>query len=500
MTTNNAATNAQDAFVKKTIDTLSDLPNVVWELAEEQPGNGSFFTNSSGYGGASSMQFWAPHMVGLIKAYEGGGTWEGTTYPGKPYKHPVGIGSMSSQDPDDQALYSSTVDWIAPTISSNWANQAPGIVSTNNQSKVVINDTDHSFDSATLLNPDGTVNDTKLRNYLWENFTSGAAGVLFMDPYDIYLPGTNPVRNTCSSPLNGVCTSGLDTKYEPFRTELGYLQSVASHLALINMTPQGTLSSTGFALASTVPTAAEYLVYAPNGGTFDVDASVTTDLLNVVWIDPSTGSSSLAGTVQGGMVLSFTSPFNGDAVLYLVDVAGHNGNPLTDIAPPSIPTGLMAAGVSASEIDLSWNASTDDVGVAGYVIYRNGLPIATAATTSYQDIGLGASTSYSYTVSAFDAAGNRSEQSIGAAAATLTPGVGGNGLPTSPGWYPLPNTTMQAVCPPNGFGGSATTSTTLAMEWSMPGEEEWRIPCGTASSFGAEATRIMKATRSILWT
>jgi hypothetical protein len=327
MTTNNAVTNAQDAFVKKTIDTLNDLPNVLWELAEEEPGNGSFFTGTSGYGGASTMQFWAPHMVGLIKAYEGGGTWEGITYPGKPFKHPVGIGAMSSQDPDDQALYSSPVDWLAPTISSNWSNQAPGTVSTNNQSKVVINDSDHSFDAATILNSDGTVNNPKVRAYQWENITDGAAGVLFMDPYDIYLPSTSPVRNTCSTPVNGICTGGPDAKYEPFRTSLGYVPPMETKLDLVKTTPQPSLSSTGFCLADAVASGAEYLVYAPNGGAFTVNLSATTHNLNVQWIDPTTGAVTNAGTVIGGSSSqSFTPPWGSshDAVLYLVDVAGHN--------------------------------------------------------------------------------------------------------------------------------------------------------------------------------
>jgi Big-like domain-containing protein/collagenase-like protein with putative collagen-binding domain len=328
MTTNNAVTNAQDAFVKKTIDTLNDLPNVLWELAEEQPGNGSFFTGSSGYGGASSMQFWAPHMVGLIKAYEGGGTWEGITYPGKPFKHPVGIGSMSSQDPDDQALYSSPVDWLAPTINTNFANQFPSNVSTNNQGKVVINDSDHAFDVGSILNPDGSLDTAQTSPYLWENLTSGAAGVLFMDPYVVNLPSGSPIRNTCLAPfVNGICTGGLDSKYEPFRTELRYLPVVAAMLDLVKTTPQPNLSSTGFCLADAVASGAEYLVYAPNGGTFTVNLSATTHNLTVEWIDPTTGVPTIAGTVIGGSSSqSFTTPSGSshDAVLYLVDVAGHN--------------------------------------------------------------------------------------------------------------------------------------------------------------------------------
>ncbi len=91
---------------------------------------------------------------------------------------------------------------------------------------------------------------------------------------------------------------------------------------------------------------------------------------------------------------------------------------LFDAIPPSAPSGLIATVVSSSQINLSWNASTDNTAVAGYRIYRDGTQIATSANTSYSDAGLAASTAYSYTVSAYDAAGNSSSQSVSASATT----------------------------------------------------------------------------------
>jgi chitodextrinase len=92
-----------------------------------------------------------------------------------------------------------------------------------------------------------------------------------------------------------------------------------------------------------------------------------------------------------------------------VTVNSSNTPPVTvDITPPSVPTGLTAMAISASQVNLSWNPSTDDVGVAGYNILRNGTQIATTTATSYSNIGLQASTTYTYTVVAFDAAGNKS--------------------------------------------------------------------------------------------
>jgi chitodextrinase len=92
----------------------------------------------------------------------------------------------------------------------------------------------------------------------------------------------------------------------------------------------------------------------------------------------------------------------------------------SDTAAPSTPTGLTATAVSSSRIDLAWTASTDNVGVTGYRVYRNGTLLTTLGNvTSYQSTGLSASTTYSYTVQAIDAAGNASGQSASASATTL---------------------------------------------------------------------------------
>jgi chitodextrinase len=89
-----------------------------------------------------------------------------------------------------------------------------------------------------------------------------------------------------------------------------------------------------------------------------------------------------------------------------------------DTTPPSVPTSLSASAVSSSAINLTWTASTDNVGVTGYKIYRGGTQVGTSATNSYSDTGLTASTQYTYTVSAYDAAGNNSAQSSSASATT----------------------------------------------------------------------------------
>jgi chitodextrinase len=93
-----------------------------------------------------------------------------------------------------------------------------------------------------------------------------------------------------------------------------------------------------------------------------------------------------------------------------------------DSSAPSVPTGLKATAISSSQIDLTWAASTDNIGVAGYKVYRNGSQIATTQRNSYSNTGLTASTAYSYTVAAYDAAGNTSAQSTAVPAKTLAAG------------------------------------------------------------------------------
>ena len=103
-----------------------------------------------------------------------------------------------------------------------------------------------------------------------------------------------------------------------------------------------------------------------------------------------------------------------------------------DTSPPTVPTGLSVTAVSSSQINLSWTAASDDVGVAGYRIFRGGTQVGSSTTTTYPDTGLTANTSYSYTVLAYDAAGNLSDQSKSASTTTLAPTSSG---PEPTGWY-----------------------------------------------------------------
>ncbi|HTL18562.1 MAG TPA: fibronectin type III domain-containing protein, partial [Patescibacteria group bacterium] len=92
---------------------------------------------------------------------------------------------------------------------------------------------------------------------------------------------------------------------------------------------------------------------------------------------------------------------------------------VNDTLPPSVPTNLTAVAMSTSQINVAWSNSIDNISVTGYRVFRNGSLIATPSTNSFADTGLTSSTTYSYTVAAFDAAGNVSPQSAPASATTM---------------------------------------------------------------------------------
>jgi hypothetical protein len=285
MTAPNAITDFQDAYVRKTIDTLNDLPNVLWIVSEESP---------------SGVGWWNGHLIDVARTYEAT----------KPLQHPIGYGAMSGGNDDDAVLYNSNADWVSPETrispTSSCGTGSPVC-------KVNINDSDHSYfgmwkDSA-----------QSNRNYFWENFARGNS-VAFMDPYTVYYPSGN--RNLCVSPVNGIC-SDVDNRWDNVRATMGYIRSYADRMNLIAMSPQNSLSSTGFALANPAPQGSELLVYNPSGGGFTVDLSYTTRTITVEWFNPATGVVIEGGTVPGGSASqTFNPPFPGDAVLYLADHGG----------------------------------------------------------------------------------------------------------------------------------------------------------------------------------
>ncbi len=114
-----------------------------------------------------------------------------------------------------------------------------------------------------------------------------------------------------------------------------------------------------------------------------------------------------------------------------------------DTQAPTVPTGLTAVAGSAPA-NIKWNTSTDNVGVAGYTIYRNGASVATVsgAVLTYSDYSAALNTSYTYSVDAFDAAGNHSAQSSPISVATS---------PTET-MFPVADTYVDQSLPTNNYG------------------------------------------------
>lgn len=105
----------------------------------------------------------------------------------------------------------------------------------------------------------------------------------------------------------------------------------------------------------------------------------------------------------------------------------------TDTQGPTMPGGLTATAASASGTSLRWTASSDNVGVTAYRIYRDGVQVGSVSGLQYSDDGLLPSRTYRYAVAAVDAAGNLSAPSIAASVTTLAPA--GTVIQANPGNY-----------------------------------------------------------------
>ncbi len=274
MTAPNSITAIQDAYVKKVIDTLNDLPNVLWIVSQEAP---------------RDSLWWNNHLIALTRSYEAT----------KPLQHPIGFGVLDGGK--DETLLNSDADWIAPAArispTSSCGTGTP-------RCKVNINDSDHSYFG--MWNDTPQVN----RNYFWINFTNGNQ-TLFMDPYVVYYPRES--RNLCLSPVNGI-GKGPDTRWTNVRATMGWIRRYAERMDLAATEPHPELASTKHCLAHP---GQEYLVYLPDGGETTVDLSAASGSFRVEWLNPTDGKTSTADAITGGAKRTLKAPFNGDAVLYL---------------------------------------------------------------------------------------------------------------------------------------------------------------------------------------
>lgn len=114
----------------------------------------------------------------------------------------------------------------------------------------------------------------------------------------------------------------------------------------------------------------------------------------------------------------------------------------TDTTAPTAPGSLRSTTTTSSSAGLAWNASSDNVGVAYYRVYRNSVQIAQTTSLSYADNTVAASTSYSYSVRAYDVAGNYGTSST---LQVTTPAVSNNGTATLSWTPPTQNSDNSAL-------------------------------------------------------
>jgi len=248
----------QKAYVKKVIDTLNDLDNVTWEVANEA---GSYSTS------------WQAEIINYVKTYE-------ATLP---KQHLIGM-TFQYAGGSNSTLFSSNADWVSPNITAASPydyedNPPPG-----DGSKIVIVDTDHL---GQWVKGDA--------NWVWKTFTRGL-NAIYMD-----LP---------------VGSEGeYLTQIQGARAAMGYTLTYANKMNLVSMTPSASSSdcSTTYCLRNP---GQEYLVYQPSSGSFNVN--LIAGAYTYEWFNPTSGTIAGTGTITASAGnRTFTPPFSGYAVLYL---------------------------------------------------------------------------------------------------------------------------------------------------------------------------------------
>ncbi|WP_168160062.1 Ig-like domain-containing protein [Steroidobacter denitrificans] len=257
-----SVTTYQEAYVRKMIDTLNDLDNVLYEISNESHGN---------------SQDWQYHMIEVIHSYEAT----------KSAQHPVGM-TVEWPGGDNDELLASRAAWISPLGEIKNRPVATG-------AKVILADTDHLC---------GICGDP---GWVWRSFTAGE-NPLLMDPYDLSnIVGGLPNVNIDDPGLVGA------------RRNLGYAIRMSQRMNLGRALPRPELTSTGHCLADMTGPTPTLLAYSPGDEEIIVDLEQLPEdlLLNVEWLRPATGVSIGAGTTTGGAQRMFRPPFPGDAVLLL---------------------------------------------------------------------------------------------------------------------------------------------------------------------------------------
>jgi chitodextrinase len=156
-----------------------------------------------------------------------------------------------------------------------------------------------------------------------------------------------------------------------------------------------------------------------------------------------------------------------------IDLAGNRSRPAgplcamtPDLTPPSTPGGLVAGTSSPRQIFLAWSASTDDSGVVGYELLRDGVLVGLVPRTFVADTGLSPLREYCYTVRAVDVVGNRSGDAGKACARTADP---------------------RAPASPQDLRAEVRSTSTVTLTWESSGESGvvYRVYAGRKNRVGA---------------
>ena len=256
----------QKAFIRKVVDTVNDLDNVLYEIANEAPND-------------QRALDWHYHIIDYVHEYE----------KTKPKQHPVGM-TAEGGGQDNSLLFPSPADWISPGHGKN--NEYRDNPPIADGSKVIILDTDHLWGHGGHY------------KWAWKSFLRGH-NPIFMDPWQP-IPGSdysNKVNNIRDYP-----------DWEPLRVNLGYTRQFAQRINLNSMLPHNELASTEYCLADP---GKEYLVYLPDGGQVKVDLSYANSKFNVEWFNPTAGETKFSDSIDGGKTQELKSPFASDTVLYI---------------------------------------------------------------------------------------------------------------------------------------------------------------------------------------
>lgn len=289
-------------------------------------------------------------------------------------------------------------------------------------------------------------------NLSW-NASSDNVGVT---EYKIYRNGSNTALATVSAPS----TSYSDSSVSANTT---YSYAVSALDAVPNESFRSAPPTVITTPSITDPTPPQVSLTSPNNGatvsgTVNISANAT-DNVGVTKVEFYVNGTILS-TVNSS---PYTTPWNTTAVAngsYTIeakayDAAGNIGissvNTVTvnntDTIPPPAPTGLTGTPISSTQVNLSWNAVTDDEAIAKYFVERNGAVIGTVTGTTYSDTTVSASTTYQYNIVAVDSIGNASSPS--STVNVTTPAGTVNNPPPAP-------TNLKAA---------ATSSTQVNLNW-----------------------------------